>query len=287
MALDFHLAMPRDSGLQRQLGDMLAQHLAAADLLGRLQILRHAHKKTGRMLALSAAGRSVRFAEDDDPHDQVTTGFSFDLPNPGAENFLRTLTPVTRQVYDGLTAQYRRDAFTLAGVSDVRLVEKIRDALADVGAKGQTVADFHAAVHKLTSDAGVEDINSFTLDTAFQTAMQKAYSAGRLEQMREPHMIDALPFWQYWHKVGALGGPGYHARPEHLVLDGFIARAIDPVWAKIYPPTGYNCGCSVVPIPEDEALKIDPDASEGGLERLPMLARVFVPQPGFHILIHA
>lgn len=286
MALGFHLAEPRESGLQHKLGDVLARHLAAADLLGRLQLLRHARGKTGKLLPLSEISHSVRFAEDDDLHDQVATGFSFDLPDNDAERFLRTLTPVTRAVYDGLTAQYQRDAFTLAGVSDVRLIEKIRNALGDIAAKGETVEQWHAAVRRLAGD-DVADLNAFTLDTAFQTAMQKAYSAGRLTQMREPHMIDALPFWQYWHKVGVLGGPGYHPRPEHLVLDGFIARAIDPVWGKIYPPTGYNCGCSVVPIPADEALKIDPDASEGGMERLPLLARMLVPQRGFHTLIHA
>jgi SPP1 gp7 family putative phage head morphogenesis protein len=240
VALGFHLSTQRDAGVQRRLGDTLAKHLAAADLLGRLQIVRHAKKKTGRMLPISAHGRVVRF--DEDPHDKLTSSFSFDLPNDDAERFIQALTPVTRQVFDGLTAQYRRDAFTMAGVADVRLIEKIRDALADAAKKGETIQEFRAAVHQLTAEAGVEEMNAFTLDTAFQTAMQKAYSAGRLEQMREPHMVDALPFWQYW-TVGDL-----RVRPEHAVLDGFLARAIDPVWGKIYPPSGFNCRCSVVPI---------------------------------------
>lgn len=279
MALDFHLAMPRDSGLQRQLGDALARHLAAADLLGRLQVLRHARKRTGKLVPISAAGLQVRF--DETSSDQVTSGFSFDLPNDDAEQFIQALTPVTRDVFDGLTAQYRRDAFTLAGVSDVRLIGKVRDALAEIAARGGTIEEFRAAVRKLTGDANVEELNAFTLDTAFQTAMQKAYSAGRLAQMRQPAMVDAMPYWQYW-TVGDL-----RVRPEHAVLDGFLARAIDPVWGKIYPPSGFNCRCSVVPIAADEALKIDPDASEGGMERLPMLARALVPQRGFHTLIHA
>jgi SPP1 gp7 family putative phage head morphogenesis protein len=279
LALDFHLATPRDSGLQRQLGDVLASHLASADMLGRLQIVRHAHKKTGKLLPIATGRKTIRFADDDD--QSGTAGFAFDLPDDQAARIIGQLTPVTRQIFDGLTATYRRDAFTLAGVSDVRLIQKIRDALGDIAQKGGTAADFHKAVQQLTTESGAADLNAFTLDTAFNTAMQKAYSAGRLEQMREPHMVDALPFWQYW-TVG-----DDRVRPEHAVLDGFLARAIDPVWQKIYPPSGFNCRCSVVPITAEEALKINPDASEGGLERLPMLARIFVPQPGFYTLAHA
>lgn len=280
MALAFHQSLPRDSGLQRKLGDLLARKLAAADMLGRLQILRHARAASGKQLQLAMSGRPVRFAEGD-----PSAGASFDLPNDEAAAFLGQLTPVTRQTFDGLTAQYRGAAFTLAGVSDTRLIEKIRDALAEIAAKGGTVEDFHKAVRALAGDASVDQLNAFALDTAFQTAMQKAYSAGRLEQMKEPSVMDALPFWQYWHKVGLGAGPQYHPRPEHLVLDGFIARAIDPVWRKIYPPSGFNCGCAVVPLTEEEALRINPDASEGGMERLPLLARALVPQQGFHTLM--
>ena len=125
---------------------------------------------------------------------------------------------------------------------------------------------------ELTSDAGVEDLAAFELDTVFQTNAGKAYSAGRLEQMKEPGMMDALPYWQYW-TVG-----DDRVRPEHAVLNGFTARADDPVWRKIYPPNGFNCRCSVVPILASEA---DKDADEPGYARLPLLAQLKVPQPGF------
>ena len=115
-------------------------------------------------------------------------------------------------------------------------------------------------------------INAFTLDTAFNTAMQRAYSLGRYDQMREPGVAAILPYWQYWI-VGDL-----RVRPEHRVLQGFTARADDPVWNKIYPPNGFNCRCTVVPILASEAPK---DADQPGYERLPMLAQLLVPQAGF------
>ena len=284
MGFGFHLGAPPGSDVQRKLGDLLAAHLASADLLGRMQIVRHAHKKVGRLLPIAETAHSVRFDDQgrgDDPDQTGVMDFSFDVPDEQSARIIGALTPVTRAVFDGLTAQYRRDAFTLAGAGDVRLIGKIRDALAETAQKGGTASDFRNAVNALTTEAGAEELNAFTLDTAFNTAMQKAYSAGRLEQMKEPHMVEALPFWQYW-TVG-----DDRVRPEHAVLDGFLARAIDPVWAKIYPPSGFNCRCSVVPIPADEALKIDPDSSEGGMDRLPLLAVALVPQAGFYSLMHA
>lgn len=279
MTLDFHFGARPGSEQTTRLGHILARHLALADVLGRLQIVRHAHKLTGKSLPLAETSAAVRFAEDD--QKDGTLGLAFDLPDDRSARMIQQLTPVTRAVFDGLVAQYRRDAFTLAGVADVRLIEKIRNALAEVARTGQTADVWKREVNKLTTQEGVAQLNSFTLDTAFNTAMQKAYSAGRLEQMSAPHMIEALPFWQYW-TVG-----DDRVRPEHAAIHKFIARAIDPVWRKIYPPSGFNCRCSVAPITEDEALKADPHASEGGLERL--MARMgplfdLVPTPGFFSL---
>ncbi len=274
VAVRFH-STPRDHAVQTRLGDLLANHLAAANLMGRLHIVGVGLKKARRPVRLATSSRLVRFAEDDAQGDTFNAGFSFDVPAEGAISYLRNLTPVTRDVFDGLTRQYRQDAFTVAGVSDQRLIAKIRDVLSDTLAKGGTPADFRSSVDELTSEAGVQQLAAFELDTVFQTNVGKAYSAGRLEQMREPGLMDALPFWQYW-TAGDL-----RVRPAHAALDGFCARAIDPVWMKIYPPSGYNCRCAVIPVlPEDAP----PGSDEGGLERLPLLARLGVPQPGFHTL---
>ncbi len=270
MTLRFHLAPPHDPRIQTRIGDQLARHLAAANLLGRVQIVKLAHKKSGQRLAVNAASR-LRFDEAED----IATlygSFSTELPNDDAAQYIADLTPVTKEIFDGLTAQYRKDAFTLAAAADVRLIAKIRDALAEVAKNGGTAQDFETAVNKLTDDAGIAQLNAFTLDTAFSTAMQRAYSLGRYEQMQDAATKNVFPVWQYW-TVG-----DDRVRPEHAVLDGFAAHADDPVWLKIYPPNGFNCRCSVVPLLAKEAPK---DATEPGYARLPLLARLKVPQLGF------
>ena len=245
--------MARTNEIPRKLGVLLAGTLAAANVLGRVQIVQHVHQKTGKRVPVATSSRKSLFSDD-----SLNAGFALDLPDSDAAAYIRALTPVTKGVYDGLTAQYRQDAFTIAGTSDLKLIAKIRDALANAAETGQSSEQFEAAARQLTSEAGVEQLNAFTLDTAFQTAMQKAYSLGRYEQMIEPTTNSILPFWQYW-TVG-----DDHVRPEHAAFHKFTALADDPVWRKLYPPNGFNCRCSVVPILASEA---PADASEGGVLR--------------------
>jgi SPP1 gp7 family putative phage head morphogenesis protein len=272
------MALPRDNAIQAKLGDLLAHHMAAANLLGRTQVVKEVHRKTGIVVPIATSSRFrgqrsiARFAEDDD--SDLSAGFSLSLPADNAADYLRGLTPVTKDTFDGLSAQYKRDAFTVAGVSDQRLIQKIRDQLADVMAKGGTRDDFEAAARKLTSDAGVEQIAAFTLDTVFTTNMQKAYSLGRYEQQQQPEVMAALPYGQYL-TVG-----DDRVRPEHAVIDGFIARLTDPVWNKIYPPNGFNCRCMRILLLAKEVPEGYP-ADEPGMLRLPALAMALVPTPGF------
>ena len=273
---------PRASNPPKVLGTELARAQAAANILGRLTVLRDARRKAPRApLRFTGNSRLVSFADVTDARQQQTDPdigiyTSFTLPPTGAIEFLRELTPVTRDVFDGLSKQYQLDSFTIAGITDQKVLGRIQDALNQVVQQGGTKLDFRKAVRGLTTEAGVEQLTAQELDNVFQTMTHKAYSAGRYEQMTDDSVLGALPCWQYW-TVG-----DDRVRPEHRVLDQFAAQAIDPVWMKIYPPCGWGCRCSVVGLPESEA----PDGwREGGLFRLPVLAVAKVPQPGFNTIL--
>jgi SPP1 gp7 family putative phage head morphogenesis protein len=271
--------MPNPS--QKYIGDRLAEYQAGFNILGRLTVLQGAVKKTDKPLRFAASSRLVSFADPVTTSGDIGIYTDFKLPSTGAIDYLRDLTPVTREVFDGLTAQYRGDAITIAGVNDQRIIQKVRDALGVVLTDGGTPADFRQVVNRIISEAGADALSAFEIDTVFNTNVQKAYSAGRFEQMTDETVMTALPYWQYW-TVG-----DNRVRPEHAAIDLFVARAIDPVWRKIYPPSGFNCRCSVVPITEEEALKIDAHASEGGLLRLPAIADAEIPTPNFNTLLAA
>jgi SPP1 gp7 family putative phage head morphogenesis protein len=272
-------ALPNPS--QASIGDRLAEYQAGFNILGRLTVLQGGRAKTNKPLLLNSSSRLVSFADAPNSGDDASIYYSFDLPSTGAIEYIRNLTPVTKDLFDGLTRQYRNDAITVAGVNDQRIIQKVRDALGVVVTEGGTPADFRKIVNHITDEAGAARLSAFEIDTVFNTNVQKAYSTGRYEQMNDDSVLDALPFWQYW-TVG-----DDRVRPEHAALDEFVARAIDPVWHKIYPPCGFNCRCSAVPITEEEALQIDKNAGDDGLLRLPAIAIIKVPQPGFHNILAA
>jgi SPP1 gp7 family putative phage head morphogenesis protein len=247
--------------MQNRVGDLFARYLAAFDLLGRAHVISAAQKKTGQKIKLATSTSVERF--DELPFQSVPPTLAIDR--------VLKLIGMSRAAFDGLAQRYKMQAFTIAGVSDVKLIEQIQKALADVMGSGGTEKDFQIAVNALTDKAGIERLAATQVNTVFQTNVQTAYQNGRFEQMTDPAVAVALPFWTY-----RTAGDD-RVRPAHAALDGFSARNNDVVWNRIYPPCGYNCRCTVtVEGPDD----VGEDASLPGLPRIPFAA-ASVPDPGF------
>ncbi|WP_035345441.1 phage minor head protein [Dickeya sp. DW 0440] len=75
------------------------------------------------------------------------------------------------------------------------------------------------------------------LKTIFETNMQAAYNAGRYEEQ-----MANVAFRPYFQRVAVMDT---HTRPKHAALNGYMARADDPVWRFMYPPDGYHCRCRI------------------------------------------
>lgn len=244
---------------QQKLAEVLAEYMAAFNLLGRLHVLQLVKQKTGQELPMNTrtAIQSPRFAEG----ASFTDALGFErVPPANALRRLRNLTAYTRAAYDALAERYKMQAFTVAGLTDVRLLDQVQQIMIDVVDRGGTTKDFERAVSQMLSREGVAQLTRFHLDTVFNTNVFTAYSNGRFEQMRDPFVVKALPYWKYL-TVG-----DDRVRPNHAAMDGFVARQDDPVWKRWYPPAGFNCRCTVVAILPREAPE---NADQPGLDRMP------------------
>jgi SPP1 gp7 family putative phage head morphogenesis protein len=255
-----HPVLPPPQGggsfqFQKKLAEVLAEYMAGFNLLGRLHVLQMVKRETGLDLRMNTL---TAFAELGSEFTDVL-GFER-VPPEGALSRLRNLTSYTRAAYDALAERYKMQAFTVAGVTDVRLLDQIQQILIGVVEQGRTGADFERAVNQTLSREGVEQLTRFHLDTVFNTNVFTAYQNGRFEQLRDPAVVKALPYWKYL-TVG-----DDRVRPTHAAMDGFVARQDDPVWRRWYPPAGFNCRCTVVAILPKDA---PDDADQSGLDRMP------------------
>lgn len=141
-------------------------------------------------------------------------------------------------------------AFTVAKAMRLDVLRDIRTGILDALTTGKTLGQFEAELTPLLQAKGwwgkqivvdsqgqaqqVQLGSPHRLKTIYQTNLQSAYMAGRMQaQMAAPSCI-------YLMYVAVMDG---HTRVSHAALDGKIWRKDDPVWASIYPPNGYNCRC--------------------------------------------
>lgn len=276
--------------LERRLGRLLALAMVIADLAGRAEVVDEVAGETGRRVrakqtqSFRQAGKPVPRNPDanlyanrvlrrgrmrpapgvqfvDDP--AVVLGFEKLTPTE-AVNFFRQKIGMTRAAFDRLERRYRDAAFTIAGVTSVRMVERIQDILAQTLEQGETFAEFERRVNEALRAEGLSPLKSHHLETVFRTNVNSALNLGREHQMLDKDVRDALPYWRYSAILDS------RVRPNHAALHGFIARFDDPVWNVIAPPNGFNCRCTKTPISEASARRrLGDEIDVPGLERLP------------------
>lgn len=152
-----------------------------------------------------------------------------------------------------LWQQAHAQAFTVAGVARLDVLQDIRDGLTTALRDGKTERWFRETLEPVLRRKGwwgkrtdtaadgttrtVRMGSPARLRLIYRQNMQSAYMAGRYRQALEN--ADARPYWQYLAVVDFL------TRPTHKVLHGRVFRYDDPFWSTHYPPNGWGCRCRV------------------------------------------
>lgn len=163
---------------------------------------------------------------------------------------------VTNKNYREMTASEIAKSYTIARMTDLDMMQSIKDAMVQAAKDGVPYAEFKKNVlnHMQTAgwvhpdgSGGKQIIDPGTgevfgaprrLETIYRTNMQSAFSAGQYQTYMAN--IDNRPYWQYQ----AVGDS--RTRPSHLAMSGIVLRHDDPFWTTFYPPNGYNCRCTVI-----------------------------------------
>lgn len=266
----------------------LTEAMVSADVLGRIRVLMEAARKGAQVNPMGPVAEktfveSSKLKVENRPqsstfNSQLLTAFSETLGYESvipeeAVDFIKSLTSFTRAAYHRLAPQYRQAAFTVARVEEIALLDRTQELLAQALEQGWTKQEFIDRLNAAFDSAGVTRLSSFHAELVFQQNMTTAYSNGRYQQMRDPEVLRALPFWRYRTMEDE------RVRPNHAALDGFVAAADDSVWSYIYPPNGFNCRCMVEPLLRSEGeAALGASLNVPGSERLPAGGR---PDEGF------
>jgi SPP1 gp7 family putative phage head morphogenesis protein len=120
--------------------------------------------------------------------------------------------------------RYTTHAFYQSIYKKMRMVCK-KQKLKDKEAEYRSLAE----KHKLVADE---------LSKLVQFERNKAYSADRLKQLKDPGLLKVMPYWRYVSNRTMVS-------PCHLEWDGLVLAHDDPWWDAHFPPNDINCRCRV------------------------------------------
>lgn len=176
------------------------------------------------------------------------------LPPEEAIAFFRQKGYRTTFSYLDMMPRAHSDAFTVAGVSRLDVLEDIRGAIDDALADGTTIEDFKKTIRPKLASKGwwgpVEQTDDATgetktvdlttskrLRTIFNTNMRTSYAAGQWTRIQRTKK--ALPYLSYFTV-----GDG-RVRPLHAKWHGVTLLVEDPWWGAHIPPCDWECRCGV------------------------------------------
>lgn len=231
---------------------------------------------------LTGEKRSVTTLAKESPISLANT------PHGHAIQFLADRLNVSPDRLDALRRVYGSEAIRVLKNTASTITDTMQDAMPkawqelhtqttvrDVARQGMHVREGTKAIRQALATAGVTPNNSYTVENLFRTQIQMAYGAGRWQADQDEAVQEIL--WGY--KYVTVGDD--RVRPEHVALDGTTLPKDDPFWRSSWPPNGYSCRCSTIPIfDERKPIRPPPVAEIDGRQIVPGPDKGFRFNPG-------
>jgi len=145
-------------------------------------------------------------------------------------------------------------AFVVAKAMRTDVLETLRNAVDDALANGQDLRQFTEALEpelkrlgwwgrKMVRDpmtGALEKVqlgSNRRLSVIFDANMRAAHAAGKWARIQR--VKRSFPYLRYVQIQRET------KRPDHVIYHQIIRQVDDPIWARIYPPNGWRCGCTI------------------------------------------
>lgn len=133
-----------------------------------------------------------------------------------------------------MSSKARRQAFTVAGTQQLKVVQTVFDELQKAIDKGTPIDEWRKAI-KAKIKGDFADKNSATLTTAFINANQTAYNTGRYYQLSDPAVTASMPYRIFDAVLDD------HTTVICTECNGTIRRHDDPWWLTHWCPLHHRC----------------------------------------------
>ena len=226
---------------QQQLADSLAATNATANLLGRSRIREQQRKvyEKYQPARLSELPAVVRLFDDTAPDAPPIKP----LPPEKALEYFQNLSPSLDLEPERFGSLMKREAFTLAVRTDTVILDKVKAAIKNRLATGETATllPTHAEIESILDAVGVTPANPQYSEMVYRTNMMDSYTVGAMEEMRDPDVASTFPVWRY---LGIRDGRQGEDHEPHF--DQYFPN--EASFQEVRGDRVFNCRCNPQPI---------------------------------------
>lgn len=165
---------------------------------------------------------------------------------------------ITWAEYEELEAFARREAFGIAGVESVALLEKFKARILEVLRGDSAQTDFYAGIMNVFESEGLSPLNWHHIEVVLRNTLNTQYTSGRFKVFDGLDMSD-FPFLQIVCIMDTA------VRKTHAALHCYTRPLNDPVWKWLRSPFDHNCRCTIRAVHKSENLTASnwiPDRSQ-------------------------
>lgn len=210
---------------------------------------------------------------------------------PGLETAIQSLLDrriMTPEEYYELSAEAKRQAFTISGDISTATIERIHQLLSD---NYGDIANREAFLREANSVLGSLPISESHLEHVYRNAANQGYTQGQDHVLDHPLVADAFPYRAYY---AIHDSP--RVRPTHLAMErhGLNGTNVyfkdDPTWRRFKPPWDWNCRCGWAPLSVRDAARLGVEEAKEWLKtgieplHIQVTPPPFAPSPSWDIL---
>ena len=181
------------------------------------------------------------------------------LPMQEAQAFWRNKVQLGPGQYARLSKEAKLRAFAVSGIAKGEELTTVYNAIKRAIDHGISFADFKRDCGNIFARRGWTGKRAWRVDNIFRTNIQTAYSVGAYKRQKE--VAAELPYAMY----SAINDS--RTRPTHRAVNGLIFPLDHPFWDKWWPPNGFRCRCTTIPMSkgmiERRGLKIETEDPTG------------------------